>query len=203
MQFVDYYNYYYEYSTPVYTSPVISIASLALSVLLIVAMWVLFKKAGKPGWASIVPFYNIYVLYEITWGSGWRFLMLLIPFYNIILGIQTQVKLAKAFGKGGGFAVGLIFLPYVFNPILAFSDAAYLGVPGKNGTYQQSQRQGYAPDADSYQRQDPYQQSPYQQTNTYQQPQQPQDDGFQVTHCPNCGARVTGGKFCENCGKPL
>ena len=108
------------------------------------------------------------------------------------------MKLAKAFGKGGGFAVGLIFLPYVFEPILAFSDAAYLGVPGKSGDGRRVQREGYAPDAGSYQRQDPYQQ-----TNTYQQPQQSQGDGFQVTHCPNCGARVTGGKFCENCGKPL
>lgn len=195
----DYYDYY-EYSTPVYSSPVTSIISLALGVLLIVSMWMIFKKAGKPGWAAIVPFYNIYVEYEITWGSGWRFLMLLIPFYNIILAIQTQVKLAKAFGKGGGFAVGLIFLPYVFQPILAFSDAAYLGVPGKNG-YQQPRQEGYAPNTGSYQQTNTYQQSDYQQP---QQPQQPQDTGFQVTHCPNCGAKVTAGsKFCENCGKPL
>ena len=192
----DYYDYY-EYSTPVYSSPVTSIISLALGVLLIVSMWMIFKKAGKPGWAAIVPFYNIYVEYEITWGSGWRFLMLLIPFYNIILAIQTQVKLAKAFGKGGGFAVGLIFLPYVFQPILAFSDAAYLGVPGKNG-YQQPRQEGYAPNTGSYQQTNAYQQS------DYQQPQQPQDTGFQLTHCPNCGAKVTAGsKFCENCGKPL
>ena len=173
MQYVDYYDYYYEYSAPVYFSPAASIASLALSVLLIVAMWRIFQKAGKPGWASIVPF------------------------YNIVLGIQTQVKLAKAFGKGGGFAVGLIFLPYVFQPILAFSDAAYLGVPGKNG-YQQPPQEGYAPNTGSYQQANTYQQP------TYQQPQQPQDTGFQVTHCPNCGAKVTAGsKFCENCGKPL
>ena len=179
MQYIDYYDYYYEYSTPVYTSPVVSIASLAISVLLIVAMWKIFQKAGKPGWAAIVPFYNSYVMYEITWGSGWRFLMLLIPIYNIILGIQTQVKLAKAFGKSGGFAVGLIFLPYVFNPILGFDDAAYLGVPGKGGDYQQPSREGYA--------------------SAYQQP----EPEFRVTFCPNCGAKVNGGKFCENCGKPL
>ena len=177
MQYIDYYNYYYEYSTPVYTSPVASIASLAISVLLIAAMWMIFKKAGKPGWAAIVPFYNIYVMYEITWGSGWRFLMLLIPFYNIILAIQTQVKLAKAFGKSGGFAVGLIFLPYVFNPILGFDGSTYLGVPGSGRRVQQ---EGYAPSSDS--------------------DQQPE---FQVTFCPNCGAKVDGGKFCENCGRPL
>ena len=173
MQYIDYYDYYYEYSTPVYTSPVVSIASLAISVLLIVAMWKIFQKAGKPGWAAIVP------LYEITWGSGWRFLMLLIPFYNIILAIQTQVKLARAFGKSGGFAVGLIFLPYVFQPILGFDGSAYLGVPGRGRRVQQ---EDYAPNSSAY--------------------QQPEPE-FRVTFCPNCGAKVNGGKFCENCGKPL
>ena len=179
MQYIDYYDYYYEYSTPAYTSPVASVVSLAISVLLIVAMWRIFQKAGKPGWAAIVPFYNIYVMYEITWGSGWRFLMLLIPFYNIILAIQTQVKLAKAFGKSGGFAVGLIFLPYVFQPILGFDDSVYLGVSGSGRRVQQ---EDYAPNGSDYQRPEPE---------------------FRVTFCPNCGAKVNGGKFCENCGKPL
>ena len=98
------------------------------------------------------------------------------------------MKLAKAFGKSGGFAVGLIFLPYVFYPILAFDGSVYQGVPGKAGEGRRVQREGYAPDSGSY-RQNDY--------------QQPEDSGFRVTHCPNCGARVDGGKFCENCGKPL
>ena len=105
MQFIDY--YYYEYQTA--PSPFASFLSLLLGVAGIVACWLLFKKAGKPGWASIVPFYNVYTIFEITWGSGWRFLMLLIPIYNIVLGIQTCIKLAKAFGKSGGFAAGLVF----------------------------------------------------------------------------------------------
>ncbi len=174
------YSYDYYYEAPVYTaSPVVSIVSLVLGVLMIVAIWMIFKKAGKPGWAAIVPFYNQYVQFEITWGNGWRFLMLLIPFYNIVLAIQTQIKLAKAFGKGGGFAVGLIFLPYVFYPILAFDGSAYQGVPGFGRRVQQ---EGYAPSSGDY--------------------RQPEPE-FQVTFCPNCGAKVDGGKFCENCGRPL
>ena len=169
----DYYDYY-DYSSTMPNSPLVTIFSLALSVLLIVATWMIYRKANKPGWAAIVPFYSTYVEFEITWGSGWRFLMLLIPIYNIILFIQTEVKLAKAFGKGGGFAVGLIFLPCVFYPILAFGDAAYVGVPGKKGG-QRLQREGYAPDTGSYQ------QNTYQQP-TYQQPQQLESDGFRVTH---------------------
>ncbi len=103
--------------------------SLALAVLGIVAMWKIFVKAGEPGWAAIIPFYNLYVLFKITWGSGWKFLLLLIPIANIVFVIITMVKLAKAFGKSGGFAVGLIFLGVIFYCILAFDDSQYMGVP--------------------------------------------------------------------------
>ena len=126
----DYYDYY-SYSSPPAYNPVFTIISLVLCVFVLVCMWIIFRKAGKPGWAAIVPFYNLYVLFGITWGSGMRFLLLLIPIYNIILSIQTQVRLAKAFGKSGGFAAGLIFLPYIFIPLLAFGGTAYQGVPVK------------------------------------------------------------------------
>ena len=116
----DYYDCYGYSSTPAAVSIVPFIISLVLCVFVLVCMWIIFRKANKPGWAAIVPFYNLYVMFEITWGSGWRFLLMLIPIYNIILSIQTQVRLAKAFGKSGGFAAGLIFLPYIFIPLLAF-----------------------------------------------------------------------------------
>ena len=120
-------NFYADYySQP---RPGMTILSLALAVLGIVAMWKIFEKAGKPGWAAIIPFYNVYVLFEITWGNGWKFLFLLIPIANIVFAIITMVKLAKAFGKGGGFAVGLIFLSIIFYCILAFDQSQYLGVP--------------------------------------------------------------------------
>ena len=120
-------DYSYEYSYQM--GPFGTIVCLALAVLGIVAMWKIFVKAGEHGWAALIPLYNIYVLFKITWGSGWKFLLMLIPIANIVIGIITLVKLAKAFGKGGGFAVGLIFLSLIFYCILAFGDAEYQGVP--------------------------------------------------------------------------
>ncbi|HNX65000.1 MAG TPA: DUF5684 domain-containing protein, partial [Oscillospiraceae bacterium] len=84
-------------------------------------------KAGEPGWACIVPFYSTYVLFKITWGNGWLFLLTLIPFVNFVILIITYVKLAQAFGKGGGFAAGLILLSFIFLPILAFDSSDYIG----------------------------------------------------------------------------
>ena len=110
-------------------SPGAMFLSLALTVLGVIALWKIFEKAGEPGWAAIIPFYNLYVLFKITWGNGWKFLFLLIPFANIVFAIITTVKLAKAFGKSGGFAVGLIFLSIIFYCILAFDQSIYLGVP--------------------------------------------------------------------------
>ena len=180
--YYDYYDYYGYSSTPAAVSIVPTIISLVLCVFVLVCMWIIFRKANKPGWAAIVPFYNLYVMFEITWGSGWRFLLMLIPIYNIILSIQTQIRLAKAFGKGGGFAAGLIFLPYIFVPILAFSGASYQGVPVKAAPYQpnqptnpyQNNAYGNAPQG-GYQQppQGGYQQQPYQQPQ-YTAPQQPQ-----------------------------
>ena len=158
----DYYDYYDYSSTPAF-NPLPTIISLVLCVFVLVCMWIIFRKAGKPGWAAIVPFYNLSVLFDITWGSGMRFLLMLIPLYNIILGIQTQIRLAKAFGKGGGFAAGLIFLPYVFMPLLAFGKGTYQGVPIKAAPYQNNPYQNT-----------PYQSNPYQQGGYSQQPQQPQ-----------------------------
>ena len=157
----DYYDYYDYSSTPAF-NPLPTIISLVLCVFVLVCMWIIFRKAGKPGWAAIVPFYNLYVLFDITWGSGMRFLLMLIPFYNIILGIQTQIRLAKAFGKGGGFAAGLIFLPYVFMPLLAFGKGTYQGVPIKAAPYQNN----------------PYQNNPYQQGGYSQQPHQPYQNPY-------------------------
>lgn len=112
-------------------SPTATTSSFIVTVLVIVATWLIYKKANEAGWAAIIPFYNVYVLFKITWGNGWKFLLLLIPIANVVIYIITLNKLSKAFGKGSGFTVGLFFLSVIFLCILAFGNAQYLGVPQK------------------------------------------------------------------------
>ena len=102
---------------------------LVLGVVVIIGMWKVFTKAGQPGWAVLIPIYNMYVLLKIVGKPWWWLLLLLIPLVNIIIGIIVAIALAKSFGKGGGFAVGLIFLPFIFYPILGFGSATYQGAP--------------------------------------------------------------------------
>ncbi|MBO5474845.1 MAG: hypothetical protein J6A08_13830 [Lachnospiraceae bacterium] len=109
-------------------SGVYSIVVLAIGILMLVALWKIFVKAGKPGWGAIIPFYNSYCLFEMSFGNGWLFLLCLVPCVNFIIQIIMYVKLAKAFNQSTAFAVGLIFLPFIFLPILGFGDAQYIGV---------------------------------------------------------------------------
>ncbi len=104
---------------------VMGLVGCAVAVVVIISLWKLFSKAGQPGWAAIIPFYNAFVLFKIGLGSGGKMFLMLIPIYNIVVAIQLCIGLAKNFGKGGGFAAGLVFLPYVFLPVLAFSKAEY------------------------------------------------------------------------------
>lgn len=103
------------------------IITLAISVFLIVCMWKIFVKAGKPGWAALVPIYNVYMEFEIVYGNGLKFLLLLIPFANIFFMIKLMFDLAKVFGKGVGFGFLLWFVGIVGYPLLAFGDATYQG----------------------------------------------------------------------------
>jgi hypothetical protein len=87
--------------------------------------WKIFTKAGQPGWAILVPIYNIIVLLKIVGKPAWWFLLMLIPVVNFVVLIMVDIELAKRFGKGMGFALGLIFLGIIFAPILAFGSAKY------------------------------------------------------------------------------
>ena len=100
---------------------------LAIIVVVIVALWKIFVKAGKPGWAAIIPVYNIIVLLEIIGKPIWWIILFFIPCVNFIVSILVALEIAKCFGKGAGFAIGLILLPFIFYPILGFGDARYLG----------------------------------------------------------------------------
>ncbi len=101
------------------------IVYLAVLGLMITSMWKIFSKAGQPGWASIIPVYNIVVLLEIAGKPGWWFFLMLIPGVNIFISIILWHSISLSFGKGVGFTVGIFFLGIVFLPILAFSDAEY------------------------------------------------------------------------------
>lgn len=105
----------------------VNLIMLAAMIAVIAGIWKVFTKAGKPGWASIVPFYNIIVLLQIAGKPAWWFILFLIPFVNFVIAILVSLAVAQKFGKGGGFGVGLALLGFVFYPILGFGDAKYQG----------------------------------------------------------------------------
>jgi hypothetical protein len=98
------------------------VVGIIVAVLMIASMWKLFEKAGKPGWAAIVPIYNTVVMLEIGRKPVWWILLMLIPYVGIIWGIWAMNMFVKAYGKTEAFTVGIIFLPFLFLPMLAFSD---------------------------------------------------------------------------------
>ena len=114
-------------------SPLSMIVGLLIAVLLIVATWKVFTKAGQPGWASIIPIYNLYIWCKIVGRPGWWILLMLIPFVNIIVGIILCIDMAKSFGKGAGFGIGLALLGVIFIPILGFGSAQYQGPSASPG----------------------------------------------------------------------
>lgn len=105
-----------------------TIFSSLISIFFIVCLWIVFKKAGKPGWASIIPVYNLWILLEISGMKGALSLLILIPILGwiavCIIELIALFKLARKFGKSDGFGIGLIFLPYIFMAILAFDKSA-------------------------------------------------------------------------------
>lgn len=103
---------------------------MATIIITYAGMWRVFEKAGRPGWAAIIPIYNIYIMAKIGGKPGWWVVLLLIPIVNIIIGIMLYHALAKSFGKGVGYAFGLLFLSFIFFPILGFGDAYYQGEGG-------------------------------------------------------------------------
>jgi hypothetical protein len=98
---------------------------LAVMILMIAAVWKVFTKAGEPGWAAIVPIYNIIVMLKIAGKPLWWVLLFLVPIVNLVIAIIAMAALAARFGKGAGYVVGLILLPFIFWPMLGFGSAEY------------------------------------------------------------------------------
>jgi hypothetical protein len=106
---------------------IIGIIYLAVIVLTVAGMWKVFTKAGQPGWAAIVPIVNLYFLCKVAGRPGWWVLLCLIPFINWIFLIIIANDVSKSFGGGIGTTLGLIFLPFIFYPVLGFGEAQYQG----------------------------------------------------------------------------
>jgi hypothetical protein len=98
---------------------------LALQIFMIICMWKIYAKAGEPGWACIVPIYNIIVLLKIVNKPAWWFILLIIPIVGLIIAIIVLHRLSLSFGQGAGYTIGLLLVPIIFLPMLAFGSATY------------------------------------------------------------------------------
>ena len=98
---------------------------LPILVLLLAAHWKVYQKAGKPGWACIVPIYNLIVLCDIIEKPRWWVWLMILPYVNIVFLIWAWNRLALRFGKSVGFTIGMFFLPFIFWPILGFGSSTY------------------------------------------------------------------------------
>ena len=105
---------------------IIALSCSGVLILTVVAKWNIFEKAELHGWSALVPFYGKYVLYKMTWGKGFWFLLSYIPGVSYVMNVITMVKLSCAFDKNSVFAVGLIFWPPIFLAILGFDDSDYV-----------------------------------------------------------------------------
>lgn len=117
----------YEYEVSGELPMGVIIAILAVAVFVIAAMWKVFTKAGQPGWAAIIPIYNVYIMTKIAGKPGYWTLLCLIPLLNLVFLIWLYNMISKSFGKDEGFTAGLVFLGLIFWPILGFGSAKYLG----------------------------------------------------------------------------
>ena len=103
------------------------VVMLGIVVFWIAAMWKTVEKAGEPGWSQIVPIYNTYILLRVGGYPGWWLLLFFIPIVSLIPAIMLPFGVAKNFGKGAGFGIGLLLLPIIFYPVLGFGSSQYTG----------------------------------------------------------------------------
>ena len=111
-------------------SPIYWVILCAVVVFELASIWKIFEKAGRPGWAALIPIYNNIVLIQIAGKPAWWFLLYFIPIVNIVIAVIVMHNISKNFGKGVGFTLGLTFLGFIFFPILAWGDAQYQPAQG-------------------------------------------------------------------------
>lgn len=99
---------------------------LIVAVLMIAGLWMMFTKAGRPGWAAIIPIYNVYVMLKVAGMSGWWLIAFFVPFVNFFVGLYLYWQLSKAYGHGFGYWLGMIFLPLIFFPLIGFGSSQYM-----------------------------------------------------------------------------
>ncbi|MFI3247997.1 MAG: DUF5684 domain-containing protein [Rikenellaceae bacterium] len=104
-----------------------TLLSLLFVLLPLICWWVIFQKAGLPGWAAIIPIYNFLIMLKTAGKPWWWIFLFLIPVVNFIFMVLMMMGIASKFGRGTLFAAGLVFLPFIFAPILAFGDSKYNG----------------------------------------------------------------------------
>ncbi|MGZ5212288.1 MAG: DUF5684 domain-containing protein [Actinomycetota bacterium] len=101
--------------------------------IVVIPYWVIFTKAGQPGWPALIPIYSTYVLLKVIGRPGWWLLLFLVPLVNVVIYIIVSNDLSKSFGHGVGFTLGLIFVSVIFLFILAFGSSTYRGPWGGPG----------------------------------------------------------------------
>jgi hypothetical protein len=111
----------------------IIIFAIVTTVIEIIGAWLMFEKAGEPGWAAIIPIYNYLIAIKIAGRPWWFLLLMLIPLVNLLVYFIILDGLSKSFGKGTGFTIGLFFFRWIFIPILGFGKAVYSGDKSKFG----------------------------------------------------------------------
>ncbi|HVY44816.1 MAG TPA: DUF5684 domain-containing protein, partial [Minicystis sp.] len=104
---------------------IVGIIAAALGLVVVISMAKIFDKAGEPWWAAIIPIYSFLVLLKIVDKPAWWVVLLFVPVANFIVALIVVFALAEKFGQGFGFGVGMLLLPVVFYPMLAFGSAQY------------------------------------------------------------------------------
>ncbi len=103
---------------------------LVVAILVIIGAWKVFEKAGQPGWAILIPIYNVYIMLKIAGRPWWWLLLYLVPLVNIVIGIIVAIDIAKAFGQSAVFGFFLLFLfSFIGYLVLGFGNYRYLGPP--------------------------------------------------------------------------